>query len=263
MVLFIFSQIMMNINEVSKLTGISKDMIRFYEKKGLIQPERSDNNYRSYTVHDMHLLILIKQYNSLGIPLSSIRSMLLQQDTQTTTTQFKKQIEQLKKDAEWAYARYKNAEDLLNIINTYKSSNNYDTGIRKDFFYLNTKNITAQSISYVNSGIARAVYHISLDALQSTTYPEDTGLLFTENHPNDNYTYQRIPEHMFYRTIVEVSSNQIISTKQLNHIIQEMHTRGYQECGDIFIYQVLATGHTCETNVICVELVVKQIQSNK
>ena len=260
MVLFIFSQIIMNIQEISKQTGISKDMIRFYEKKGLIHPTRHENNYRSYTVHDIHLLILIKQYNSLGIPLSSIQSLLLDQDYQNTTKEFSKQIEQLKLDAEWAYARYKNAKDLLNIINTYKSPNNYDTGIRKDLYYLNNQNIAEKSITYVNSGIARAVYHIPQDTLQQSSYPTDTGLLFTENHPNDNYTYQHIPEHMFYRTIVEVPSNQIISMTKLQELIQEMHTRGYQECGDIFIYQTLVTGNACETDIICVEFVVKQIK---
>lgn len=48
----------MNIQEASKQTGISKDMIRFYEKKGLIHPKRSENHYRDYSIHDLHLLIL-------------------------------------------------------------------------------------------------------------------------------------------------------------------------------------------------------------
>lgn len=47
----------MNIQEASRQTGISKDMIRFYEKKDLIHPKRSENNYRDYSIHDLHLLI--------------------------------------------------------------------------------------------------------------------------------------------------------------------------------------------------------------
>ena len=88
----------MNIQEASKETGISKDMIRFYEKKGLIHPKRSENNYRDYSIHDLHLLILIKQYNSLGIPLSSIQSMFLNQNYQDATDQFSKQIDQLRQE---------------------------------------------------------------------------------------------------------------------------------------------------------------------
>lgn len=248
----------MNIQEASRQTGISKDMIRFYEKKGLIHPKRSENNYRDYSIHDLHLLILIKQYNSLGIPLSTIQSMFLNQNYQDATDQFSKQIDQLRQDAEWAYAKYKNAKDLLLILQSYKSNKNYDTGIRKTMYYLNIQNITEQTITSVSSGIARAVYRISLESLKQSTYPVDTGLLFAYNHPNDNYKYQEITEHIFYRTIVEVPSNQTISMKQLKQIIQTMHTRGYQECGDIFIYQALTTGNDYGIDVICVEFIVQK-----
>ena len=144
----------MNIQEASRLTGISKDMIRFYEKKGLIHPKRSENNYRDYSIHDLHLLILIKQYNSLGIPLSTIQSMLLNQNYQDTTDQFSKQIDQLRQDAEWAYAKYKNAKDLLLILQTYKSNKNYDTGIRKTMYYLNNQNISKRQINTVYKNIS-------------------------------------------------------------------------------------------------------------
>ncbi len=125
-------------------------------------------------------------------------------------------------------------------------------------YYLNNQNITEQTITYVSSGIARAVYRIRLESLKQSTYPVDTGLLFAYNHPNDNYKYQEIAEHIFYRTIVEVPSNQTISMKQLKQIIQTMHTRGYQECGDIFIYQALTTGNDYGIDVICVEFIVQK-----
>ena len=111
--MFIISQNIMNIQEASKQTGISKDMIRFYEKKGLIHPKRSENHYRDYSIHDLHLLILIKQYNSLGIPLSTIQSMFLNQNYQEATNQFSKQIDQLRQDAEWAYVKYKKKNELV------------------------------------------------------------------------------------------------------------------------------------------------------
>ena len=67
----------MNINETSELTGLSKDMIRFYEKQGLIYPRRNnENNYRSYDQTDLNLLVLIKQYSALGIELKVIQSLI-------------------------------------------------------------------------------------------------------------------------------------------------------------------------------------------
>lgn len=40
----------MNISEIERVTGISKQAIRFYEKEGLISPSRNQlNQYREYT----------------------------------------------------------------------------------------------------------------------------------------------------------------------------------------------------------------------
>ena len=44
----------MNINELERLTGITRQNIRFYEKKGLLHPMRnSENNYREYSQEDL------------------------------------------------------------------------------------------------------------------------------------------------------------------------------------------------------------------
>ena len=39
----------MSIKEFSRLTGISRELLRFYDKIGLLTPEsRGENNYRYY-----------------------------------------------------------------------------------------------------------------------------------------------------------------------------------------------------------------------
>lgn len=44
----------MNIHELEEKTGISKQNIRFYEKKGLLHPARNEvNRYREYTQEDL------------------------------------------------------------------------------------------------------------------------------------------------------------------------------------------------------------------
>lgn len=46
------------IGEVSKILNISKEMIRYYEKQGILKPSRKeDNNYRTYSVMDVFLLM--------------------------------------------------------------------------------------------------------------------------------------------------------------------------------------------------------------
>lgn len=248
----------MNINEASKQIGISKDMIRFYEKKGLIFPVRLSNNYRDYSTHDLHMIILIKQYNALGIPLSTIKEMLYHNKTNEVSNQLIHQIDTLKEEAEWAYARYKNALDLQIVLNYYNTNKNWDTGIREDMYYLENRNTISDtpSYKYVNNGIARAVYHISKQNIQHISYPEDTGLLFSTAHPKDRQTYIKIPSHHFYRTITETPSNTLLTIPQINDILSKMHQRGYQEENDIFIYQILSVKDKISKDIICVEITV-------
>jgi len=76
----------MQIGELSKLTGFTRDTIRWYEKIGLIQVDKNsryENNYRNYEFGLVEKLILIKQIKSFGFTLNEIKEfMLLQQHDQ-------------------------------------------------------------------------------------------------------------------------------------------------------------------------------------
>lgn len=64
----------MRIQEVEKQVGITKKNIRFYEKEGLLQPERNlDNGYRDYREEDVEALKRIKLLRKLSVPLEEIR----------------------------------------------------------------------------------------------------------------------------------------------------------------------------------------------
>ena len=63
----------MNISELESRTGITKQNIRFYEKKGLLHPQRnSGNNYREYTEGDVQTLLHIKVLRKLDISIEDI-----------------------------------------------------------------------------------------------------------------------------------------------------------------------------------------------
>ncbi|MCD7809794.1 MAG: MerR family transcriptional regulator [Erysipelotrichaceae bacterium] len=65
------------IGEVSKLLHTSKEMIRYYEKKGILKPERKDhNNYRTYSTMDVFMLMEIINYQSLGFTLKEINELI-------------------------------------------------------------------------------------------------------------------------------------------------------------------------------------------
>lgn len=46
------------LGDIAEILRISPEMIRYYEKQGLIHPKRSnDNNYRYYSIQDLFILM--------------------------------------------------------------------------------------------------------------------------------------------------------------------------------------------------------------
>ena len=69
----------MLIGEISKRTSLSRDTIRFYEKKGLIKVDRTDsewNNYKNYSVETLNRLLLIRQAKGFGFTLNEISELM-------------------------------------------------------------------------------------------------------------------------------------------------------------------------------------------
>ena len=66
----------MRINEAEELLGISKANIRFYEKQGLLTPQRGENRYRDYTDGDIDRLRQIVILRKLGISVQDIGKIL-------------------------------------------------------------------------------------------------------------------------------------------------------------------------------------------
>lgn len=65
----------MKIKEVEKLTGMSRDNIRFYEKEGLLEIDRNDNGYREYNDEHVQILKRIKLLRSLNISIEDIKDI--------------------------------------------------------------------------------------------------------------------------------------------------------------------------------------------
>lgn len=70
------------IGEVSKITGISKDTLHFYNKIGLVVPDYTDpeNQYRYYSRWNMWQLDIVALCRKLSIPLEQVKRMMTQRD---------------------------------------------------------------------------------------------------------------------------------------------------------------------------------------
>ena len=67
----------LKIGEVSKLSGIGIEALRFYEKSGLLdRPERTESGYRMYDGSVLERLSFIKKAQVLGFTLDEIRELI-------------------------------------------------------------------------------------------------------------------------------------------------------------------------------------------
>ncbi|MES2818795.1 MAG: MerR family transcriptional regulator [Pseudomonadota bacterium] len=66
----------MRIGALATATGLSRDTLRFYEQRGLIQATRSENGYRTYAAQTVELLGYIRSAQRLGFSLGEITRQL-------------------------------------------------------------------------------------------------------------------------------------------------------------------------------------------
>lgn len=66
----------MQIGDLALATGISRDTLRYYEKRGLLRARRSENGYRDYPEEAADWLRYIRMAQALGFTLQEIEADL-------------------------------------------------------------------------------------------------------------------------------------------------------------------------------------------
>lgn len=81
----------LTIGQLSKASGVSAKMIRYYESIELLPPaERTESNYRIYADKDVHRLRFIHRARKLGFSLDHIRVLMaLWQDQSRSSREVK------------------------------------------------------------------------------------------------------------------------------------------------------------------------------
>ncbi|WP_033280677.1 MerR family transcriptional regulator [Streptomyces sp. NRRL F-525] len=66
----------MLIGELAERTGTSERLLRYYERAGLLRPERLPNGYREYADSDTAVVLRIRALLAAGLPTRIIRQVL-------------------------------------------------------------------------------------------------------------------------------------------------------------------------------------------
>jgi MerR family transcriptional regulator, copper efflux regulator len=67
--------------ELARLSGVSSDTLRHYERKGLLKPQRASNGYREYPRQTVERIRLIRNALAIGFKLDDLQRILKIRDS--------------------------------------------------------------------------------------------------------------------------------------------------------------------------------------
>ena len=68
----------MKISEASKIAGVSKRTLQYYDDEGLLSVKRMENNHRDYDLESLQIIWKILNLKDMGFELEEIRRLLVQ-----------------------------------------------------------------------------------------------------------------------------------------------------------------------------------------
>ena len=246
----------MNIREASYLTGISKDMLRYYEKIGILSPGRNpDNQYRDYTLKDINDAVMIRQYSSLGLSLKSLAGLSKTGGAEAVQHQLQKTMNQLETELEWMRAKLENARDFSFLFSMLARNTACDTGFRPETYYYRRpeKDFMFEGMNAGLNGAFRMVFRIPSEAVELETYPTDQGFLAMQKIKGSRLPFERIPAHHYWRTIIEEEQDGVMNREKLRPVLQCMSKDGYLLRGPVFLYQIMSGTPERPVKLVCVE----------
>lgn len=87
------------ISVAAELAGVHPQTLRIYERKGLVEPARTEGGSRRYSAEDVELLREIQALTNEGLNLAGVKRVLA---LQAEVASLRRQLEQARREAEEA-----------------------------------------------------------------------------------------------------------------------------------------------------------------
>jgi len=90
----------LKIGELSGLVGAPASALRFWEERGITEPEKdSDNSYRLYSAEDSCRFLMARRYRSLGFSLTEAKDMIAKADASDISSRLSRRQAELDEEA--------------------------------------------------------------------------------------------------------------------------------------------------------------------
>lgn len=84
------------IGRISDLMGISSESIRYYEREGIIKPQKvADSGYRTFSAWDLHVLIRTRMFRKYGYTLSETSEVFQEDDFDNVIDSYRRKQHEL------------------------------------------------------------------------------------------------------------------------------------------------------------------------
>jgi MerR family transcriptional regulator/heat shock protein HspR len=97
------------ISVAAELAGVHPQTLRIYERKGLIEPQRTEGRSRRYSDRDIELLRRIQELTNEGVSLAGVRKVMELEDrlddARAEIAELMARIEQLRRESREAVER--------------------------------------------------------------------------------------------------------------------------------------------------------------
>ena len=119
---------MYTIGEVEKITGISKDRLRYYDKQGILKPRQTQGNqYRYYTIEDIIEVLSVEYFRQIDLGIKDIRAIynggdlaFLKRTVEEKRAQLMAEIQHMNQLANKLGETVKACEDITQYLNTFE-----------------------------------------------------------------------------------------------------------------------------------------------
>lgn len=233
------------IGEIASLMNISKEMVRYYERCGIIKPHRlENNNYRLYSIMDLFSLLEATALAQFDVNMKDIQEIRNEYFTVNIAECYRNYLEKTEEQIEYLSLKRNKAAELLDSIETAL----FNLGhfwVKKVPPHYSYPFLTAHNDSYGDILAEKRNRDILSDhkyfpflipAVQFREEEEewtlDMDLKYVSplNMPHiENQVL--VPEQYCYCSVIDMGRIGEFSREKMNFVIEKCHEEGYKTEG--------------------------------
>lgn len=238
------------IGEISQLLGITPQKIRYYEKKGILEPIYLEGSkYRYYTTWDFHILMRARYYIGLGFSLEETAQFLLKEKLETIEEDFQEQEKKIEDEILYKLQLLNQLRKNREAVIRYQESEmKFSFKMRPGIFRINTQKEYSLLEDNENKRVVNKISKKAPFLFSSAIFPKsciekgDKSFFFgfgIEEKFADllkiekNGMIEYYPPTLCVHTYVQSSSTKVLSYKLLDGTLKYLNENGFELAGDI------------------------------